>query len=569
MGFKNKKKIQMLLLIMVFLIVVSIYISAVTPATGATANGTDSGVYGALSSAKVNDKAKSKLALILPFKIKPATLGLYASFIVLFWVIIEVTLSMRSQNLAEDALTLSTLNNNILNISQNIIADSTPYLSMNSLGVLEKEGYAFFNTAYISIDTLSAPFCLLTGIIFPIAILASEEKIHTIAPLLITEAILLGAFVTLDLITFYAMFEAVLIPMFIIIGRLGSEKGEYRKSAAYRLFLYTGGGSLIMLLGLIYLYNSKGSGFWYATISMQNFISNTSIISTASANTDECSMFLGLTMKEEMFIFITMFFAFAIKVPMVPFHLWLPEAHTIAPTPISMILAAIVLKLGGFGMLRWVIPVVPNAVLYCSPLICVIATVATMYASFTCLRQTDIKRVIAYSSIVHMNICIFAIFTLQGLACKGAIFEMVSHGLISAGLFFCIGVLYNRYHTRTIKYYKGLTYFMPIFSVMMGLLILSNSGVPLFCGFIGELYILSGSFGAFPFLTIIISISTIINAAYNIWLFNRIAFGHISPFLKKFADLTFKETLLLSVLSFYILVLGIFPNFLLKFSYLI
>jgi len=218
----------MLLVVMIFLIGVSAYIVRTQNAEATL-----------VATPRVKGlEGTSILPLLSPLKVRGATLGLYASFIALFWVVIEVALSTRS--LHGTGAPLPPFLNGAEGTGGSPSTDS-PYVSMASIGVLEKEGYTFFNTAYVSIDTVSAPFCLLTGIVFPIAILASEGKAHTIAPLLITEAILLGAFVTLDLITFYAMFEAVLIPMFIIIGRLGSEKGEYRKSAAYRLFLYTGG----------------------------------------------------------------------------------------------------------------------------------------------------------------------------------------------------------------------------------------------------------------------------------------------------------------------------------------
>jgi len=416
---------------------------------------------------------------------------------------------------------------------------------------------SFIGTFITPFDGLTIIFVCLTVIIIPISIVASEKKTEMIASLLVVEALLIGAFVTYDFITFYALFEAVLIPMFFLIGGKGSGISIFRINAAYRLFLYTLLGSVLMLLGLIILYLETGTLNWYLLVLKSLY----SVEGSVSAGTAAGA---GAT-PNGLWIFPLIFIAFAVKIPMIPVHLWLPEAHTIAPTPGSMILAALLLKLGGYGILRWLLPLFPGASLFYMPIVLVIATISTLYACLTCLRQIDVKRIVAYSSIVHMNICIFSIFTLSPLAIKGAIFEMFSHGIISTGMFFLIGVVYNRHDTRILKYFRGLVLQMPLFTTIMFIFILANSAVPLTCGFIGEFIMLSGSMGAVPLLTVILTISTVINAGYNIWLFNRMCFGGYSPYLHQSKDLTRKEFYVLAPLLFYIVFLGVCPNFIFMF----
>ena len=528
---------------------------------------------------------------------KAEVIGLYTSLFTLIWGLLNIIYSYSGSSIMIgiiprifDTSFKEPLNNNIsFNSTGN---DSLDYYLSNNLykGMdipLNKEevisslqnatnslkSFLDILTTPTHFDGLTIVFVLLTIIITPIAILASEKKTEMIASLLVVEALLIGAFVTYDFITFYALFEAVLIPMFFLIGGKGSGLSIFRTGAAYRLFLYTLAGSVLMLLGIIILYLETGTLNWHLLVlknlSLNSFnTTNTLILHTnttydLSNNVNSISNLF--TLSPALWIFPLIFVAFAVKVPMIPVHLWLPEAHTIAPTPGSMILAALLLKLGGYGILRWLLPVLPEACHFYMPFVLVIATISTLYACLTCLRQIDVKRIVAYSSIVHMNICIFSIFTYSSLAIKGAIFEMFSHGIISTGMFFLIGVVYNRHDTRTLKYFRGLALTMPLFSAIMFIFILANSAVPLTCGFIGEFIMLSGSLKTLPLLTIILTLATVVNAGYNIWLFNRMCFGGYSPYLTKSKDLTRKEFFVLAPLLLYILILGIKPNLIFMF----
>ena len=524
---------------------------------------------------------------------KAEALALYACIIPLIWSIFQIAVSFSPQqglnvmlpiihrmkdweSTAMETLSTHSISsgyNNAVDVglwnpaqaASNEALDTGIYESAKTFGdgILDTYSNIYLNLEYANFDGLTSVFVSLTTIITPIAILASEKKTEMLSSLLLVEALLIGAFVTLDFVTFYALFESVLIPMFFLIGGTGSGATLFRTSAAYRLFLYTLGGSVLMLLSLIILYLETGTLNWYHLVLKSVYSSGvgaitpevcTSVYATESGE-NAFSFNIGLI------LFPLIFVAFAVKVPMIPVHLWLPEAHTIAPTPGSMILAALLLKLGGYGLLRWLMPIFPDATVFYSPIILVLALISTTFACLTCLRQIDVKRIVAYSSIVHMNICIYSIFTLSPLAIKGAIFEMFSHGIISTGMFFLIGVVYNRHDTRVLKYFRGLALTMPIFATIFFIFILANSAVPLTCGFIGEFVMLSGSISASPILTVILTVSTIVNAAYNIWLFNRMCFGGYSPYLTKTKDLSRKEAYILAPLIFYIFLLGVCPNF--------
>ena len=314
--------------------------------------------------------------------------------------------------------------------------------------------------------------------------------------------------------------------------------------AAYRFFLYTLLGSVFMLLGILVIYYQTG--------------------------TTDYSYLLGLAIdnkilyKTENILWLTFFLSFAVKVPMFPFHIWLISAHSEAPTGGSMLLAGILLKLSGYGFLRFSLSLFPNASLYFTPFVITLATISILYSSLACLRQRDIKTIIAYSSISHMNLVILGIFSNTIIGISSSIFMMLAHGIVSSALFFCIGLLYDRTHTRILKYYSGLASVMPLFSTLFFILMLSNMAVPGTIGFIGEFLCLMSIFKNYPIISIIAAFSIILGAAYNIWLVNRLLFGIPSRYIDAFRDLTRREFVIILTFVILSIVLGIAPNILLK-----
>lgn len=392
----------------------------------------------------------------------------------------------------------------------------------------------------IGIDGISLFFILLTTFLSLICVLISWETVtkyvkEYLICFIILEFLLIQVFSVLDLFLFYVYFESVLVPMFLIVGIWGSRERKIR--AAYQFFLYTLIGSLLMLIALLNMY------FWVGSTDLQilynfNFSENLQIL-----------------------FWLAFFASFAIKIPMIPFHIWLPEAHAEAPTAGSVILAGILLKMGGYGFLRFSLPIFPLATIYFTPLIYTLSLIAALYASFTTLRQIDLKKIIAYSSISHMGFVTIGIFTLNTQGVEGSIILMLSHGLVSSALFICVGILYDRYKTRIIKYYSGLVQIMPIFTIFFLFFSFSNIGFPGTSSFIGELLVLIGTFQSNIFLTLVISISIVLSAAYSIWLLNRISFGILKlQYFVVFQDISRREFWILFPLFFLILLMGITPN---------
>jgi proton-translocating NADH-quinone oxidoreductase chain M len=408
------------------------------------------------------------------------------------------------------------------------------------------ETYCWFETIYITlgIDGISLFFILLTTLLVPICLLVGWTSIKSHIKLyfvifLAMESLMIGVFTILDIFLFYIFFESILIPMFLIVGVWGSRERKIR--AAYQFFLYTLIGSVLMLQAILFFYYQAGS-------------TDLQILLTTK-----------LSERRQILLWFAFFCSFAVKVPMIPFHLWLPEAHCEAPTAGSVILAGILLKLGTYGFLRWSIPLFPTASIYFAPLVYTISVIGIIYASLTTLRQIDLKKIIAYSSVAHMGICTLGLFSLNIQGIEGAILLMLSHGFVASALFLCVGSLYDRTKTRLIKYYGGLVHTMPIFSIIFFIFTLGNLGLPCTSSFCGEILVLIGAFQINTFITILSCSGMIIGAAYSLWLYNRIIFGNLTTFYTtEFTDLNRREIFIFFPFVIGIFMMGIFPDIFLQ-----
>jgi NADH-quinone oxidoreductase subunit M len=403
---------------------------------------------------------------------------------------------------------------------------------------------------YLGIDGISLPLILLTAFMTVPVIIAGwsvveERSAQYYAAFLIMEGLMIGVFAALDSLLFYFFWEAMLIPMFVIIGVWGGPRRVY---ATLKFFLYTFLGSVLMLVALIYLYLKAGD---YSIAAMQR---------------------LPLTLAEQRWIFLAFLLAFAVKVPMWPVHTWLPDAHVEAPTGGSVILAAIMLKMGGYGLLRFSLPMTPDASRELDWLIVTLSLIAIVYIAFVAMVQQDMKKLVAYSSIAHMGFVtlgaflVFYIIAATGSAqgaingLDGAVVQMISHGLISGALFLCIGVMYDRLHTRDINAYGGVVNVMPRFGAFMVLFALANSGLPGTSGFIGEFLVILASFKASFWFALLAASILVVGAAYNLWLVKRVIFGPVAnERVAKMKDLNPRETLVLGSLALAVLLLGVWP----------
>lgn len=412
-----------------------------------------------------------------------------------------------------------------------------------SITTLEK--FLDFNFSF-GIDHLSLLFFTLTTFLIFLCVLYIINEIEYkklyfyIFNLILLEFLLILIFFSLDILVFYISFESVLIPMFFLTGIFGSR--ERKTWAIYLLIFYTICGSLLMLLGILYLYSYTG------TFSIESY-------------------FTQLLISEELQNYLWLFFAlsFLSKIPVFPLHIWLPEAHVEAPTVGSVILAGILLKLGVYGLIRFNLNLFPLPSLFFGPYLLVFCSLGVIFASLCAVCQSDIKRIIAYSSIAHMNLVVIGIFCQGPLGLSGAIFQSVSHGFVSSGLFFLIGFLYSRYHSRAIQYYSGLVQIIPLYSAFFIFFSLSNIALPSTSAFIGELLIILDSFIYNEFLTYVIIASVVICAIYSLWLSNRILFGNLGNFFNNASDLSKSEFIIIFSLFFFILLLGIFPYFLMDY----
>ena len=404
---------------------------------------------------------------------------------------------------------------------------------------------------YVGIDGISMPLILLTSFSTVIVVISAWEVIQYrvsqyMASFLIMEGFMIGTFSALDSILFYIFFEAMLIPMFLVIGIWG---GANRIYATLKFFLYTFVGSVLMLVALIYMYTKTGS---FAIFDFH---------------------YLRLTLSEQVLIFLAMLVAFAVKVPMWPVHTWLPDAHVEAPTGGSVILAAIMLKIGGYGFLRFSLPITPDASAELDWLIITMSLTAVVYIGFVALVQRDMKKLIAYSSIAHMGFVtlgffiVFRIFDSEygnqgaGLALEGGMVQMVSHGFISGAMFLCVGVLYDRMHSRQIADYGGVANTMPVFAAFIVFFAMANAGLPGTSGFVGEFMVILASFKASFWIAFLAATTLILGAAYTLWMIKRVVYGDIAnDNVRVLDDINKREFFFLALLALAVLGLGLWPD---------
>ena len=391
----------------------------------------------------------------------------------------------------------------------------------------------------VGVDGISILFILLTTFITPLCIISINNSIKIrlaefLIAVLIMESFMIGVFCSLDLVVFYLFFEAGLIPMFLIIGIWGGTRRVY---SAFKFFLYTLLGSVLMLVAIISIYWIQGT-------------------------TDITKLYeIGIDIKYQNFLWLAFFSSFAVKTPMWPVHTWLPDAHVEAPTAGSVLLAAILLKMAGYGFIRFSLGLFPNASEIFTPLIYTLSIVAIIFTSLIALMQEDMKKLIAYSSVAHMGFVTLGIFTIQQQGIEGSIIQMISHGLVSAALFLSVGVIYDRMHSRLINTYGGLVSIIPKYSVLLMVFVLASLGLPGTSGFIGEFLILMGAFKDNFLVAVIASIGVILGAAYILWMYKRVVFGKIvNPELKTMVDLNRSEFLVLSCLAVPILFFGFYPE---------
>ncbi|MDP2241328.1 MAG: NADH-quinone oxidoreductase subunit M [Burkholderiales bacterium] len=398
-----------------------------------------------------------------------------------------------------------------------------------------------FNVNYhLGIDGISLLLILLNSFTTVLVVIAGWQVIQSrvaqyMASFLFLSAFMNGVFSALDALLFYVFFEATLIPMFIIIGVWGGPKRVY---AALKFFLYTLLGSLLSLVALIYLYNVSGGSF-----SLLEFYR------------------LPLALPAQILIFLAFFVAFAVKVPMWPVHTWLPDAHVEAPTGGSVVLAAIMLKLGGYGFLRLSLPIVPDASLELAGFVIALSLIAVVYIGLVALVQSDMKKLIAYSSIAHMGFVTLGIFIFNSHGMEGAIIQMISHGFISGALFLCVGVLYDRLHSRQIADYGGVANTMPVFAALFMLFAMANSGLPGTSGFVGEFLVILGAVKVNFWYAFAAATTLIFGAAYTLWMYKRVIFGAVAnPKVAGLSDINLREFMVLALLAVPVLVMGLWPD---------
>jgi NADH-quinone oxidoreductase subunit M len=393
---------------------------------------------------------------------------------------------------------------------------------------------------HLGVDGISVWFVLLTAFMTVIVVLAGWEVIESriaqyYAAFLVLSGLMIGVFAAVDGLLFYVFFEATLIPMYIIIGVWG---GANRVYAAIKFFLYTLAGSLLMLVALVYLFYASGGKFgifdWHQ---------------------------VRIEMTAQVLLFIAFFFAFAVKVPMWPVHTWLPDAHVEAPTGGSIVLAAIMLKLGAYGFLRFSLPIVPDASHHLASYVIALSLIAVVYIGFVALVQEDMKKLVAYSSIAHMGFVTLGFFIFNPVGMAGGIVQMISHGFVSGAMFFCIGVMYDRVHSRNIADYGGVVNTMPTFAAFFMLFAMANSGLPATSGFVGEFMVILGAVKFDFWIAAIAATTLVLGAAYSLWMYKRVVFGAVANRqVGELADVNRRELLILVLLAAPVLWMGVYPK---------
>ncbi len=398
-------------------------------------------------------------------------------------------------------------------------------------------------TYHVGVDGISVFLIILTTFLMPFCVLTSwdsiKEKVKEyMIAFLILETLMIGVFCALDLVVFYLFFEACLIPMFLIIGVWGGPRRVY---ATFKFFLYTLSGSVLMLIAIIYIY-----------------------IITGTTNIVELNGYL-FDYSIQTWLWLAFFISFAVKMPMFPVHTWLPDAHVEAPTAGSVILAGVLLKMGGYGLLRFSIPLFPVGSFVFMDFVFALSIIAIIYTSFIAIAQEDIKKLIAYSSVAHMGFVTMGIFTFTDQGIQGGIFQMLSHGLISSALFLSVGVVYDRLHTREISVYGGVVKKMPVFAALFLIFTMANVGLPGTSGFVGEFLSLIGVFKVNIYVAIFATTGVILSAAYALWLYKRVVFGEITnKAIEELKDINAREYMILFPLAILIILFGVYPNMIIE-----
>ena len=454
---------------------------------------------------------------------------------IFFMLLIRNNDDQSSQNLKHTALWITFLNF-IISLSLLFSFD------LNNPDFQFVEKYAWIESGisyHLGIDGVSILFVILTTMLVPICILASYESIkfsvkEYLISFLALETFMIGVFCSLDLVLFYLFFEGGLIPMFLIIGIWGGERRVY---STFKFFLYTLAGSVFMLLAIIYIFISTGTTD-VETLLMYNFTTN-----------------------EQLILWIAFFTSFMVKIPMWPFHTWLPDAHVEAPTAGSVILAGVLLKMAGYGFIRFSIGFFPDASEFFAPFIFSLSVIAIIVTSLIALVQEDMKKLIAYSSVAHMGFVTLGIFTFTVQGIEGGIIQMISHGIVSAALFLCVGVVYDRLHTREIARYGGLVSKMPFYSFSFMIFILASLGLPGTSGFVGEFLVLLSIFSINTYFAIFATTGVVLAATYSLWLYRRIIFGAlIKDDLSEMFDLTRREIIIFLPLIILTVFIGLYPK---------